>query len=224
MSIMRNGNVAMINNGQHWDEYVREWEKSGETKSLKYLGNEWKGEEIFLSLLEKYALRGQRALEIGCGGGRVTSKGVEVFKRVYATDVSKEMLRKCQERVAAKNVSYHHLDGFTLDKFENDSIDCIYSHDVFVHFSSLQVYPYFEEMKRVLKKGGLGIVSFYNFRVHFNRFQEISRRFNTERVFPPHMRLHFITEEILRLMLEDLSLEIVEIEKENFLIVVFRKK
>jgi len=37
------------------------------------------------------------------------------------------------------------------------------------------------------------------------------------------MRVHFLTEEMLRKMLADLNLEIVEIEKTNFLITVFRR-
>jgi len=37
------------------------------------------------------------------------------------------------------------------------------------------------------------------------------------------LRIHFVTEEMLRIMLDDLSLEVIEIKKQNFLIAVFRK-
>jgi hypothetical protein len=38
------------------------------------------------------------------------------------------------------------------------------------------------------------------------------------------MRVHFVTEEMVRTMLDELGLEAVEIDKTNFLIAVFRKK
>ena len=212
-----------INDGFFWDEYVKCWDESGNNKQLKYLGNEWINEEIFLSLLKKYSAKDKEALEIGCGGGRITSLGVQLLKHVYAADISKEMLRKCKESVNVENLSFSQIDGFTLNDFVDESMDFIYSHDVFVHFSSLQVYPYFKEIKRVLKNDGIGLVSFHNFIVHFDNFKELSLEFWQQRRFPTHMRNHFITEEILRYMLQDLNMEILEVEKKNFLIVAFRK-
>jgi ubiquinone/menaquinone biosynthesis C-methylase UbiE len=213
----------VLNDKHYWDKYVREWEKSEENKELKYLGNEWKGEDIFLSLLKKYSNHNHRALEIGCGGGRVTSTAVKLFKHLEATDVSKEMLRKCRESVKEPNITFHEIDGFTLKEFDDDSVDFVFSHDVFVHFSSLQVYPYFMEMKRVLKKGAVGLVSFYNFRVHFDLFKEMSLNYYNHRQIPYHMRIHFVTEEMLRIMLQDLKMGITEIDRTHFLIVAFCK-
>lgn len=212
-----------INDGPFWDDYVRKWQESPENQALARVGNEWKHEEIFLSLLTKYSSTTGKALEIGCGGGRITHKAVGQFNHVYAADVSNEMIRRNAQRVGATNVSYHKLDGFTLGEFESATFDCVFSHDVFVHFSSMQVYPYFKEIKRVLQKGGVGIVSFYNFEAHFELFKEMSLEYNRQQIFPPHMRIHYVTEEMLRVMLRDLALEVVEVEKRNYLIVVFRK-
>jgi len=73
-------------------------------------------------------------LEIGCGGGRVTSQGADWLGHIDAAGVSREMLRKCHESVDKKNIRYHHLDAFKLKEFKENSVDFIYSHDVFVHF------------------------------------------------------------------------------------------
>ena len=213
----------IINDGNFWDNYVKKWKMSDKNKDLKYLGNEWRGEDIFISLLQRYSDPSLSALEIGCGGGRITSDAVKWFKHLYATDVSYEMLTKCREDVRENNISFHQSDGFTLDEFREGSIDTVYSHDVFVHFSALQVYPYFQEAKRILKKGGVGIVSFYNYAVHFGLFKEMSAKLYHQKKYPAHMRVHFITEEIIRIMLKDLGMEVVEIDSTNFLIVVFRK-
>ena len=93
--IRHNVNLA-VNEELFWNQYVKEWEKSEKNKDVRYLGTEWKHEEDFLSLLQKYASSEKEALEIGCGGGRITATGVKLFKHVYATDLSDEMLRKSQ--------------------------------------------------------------------------------------------------------------------------------
>jgi len=87
----------------------------------------------------------------------------------------------------------------------------------------LQVYPYLKEIKRVLKKGGIGLISFYNFKGHFELFKEMSLNSYKNRTFPSHMRVHFITEEMFNMMLEDVGMEIVEVDKTHFLVVAFRK-
>jgi ubiquinone/menaquinone biosynthesis C-methylase UbiE len=212
-----------VNDGKFWDRYVLEWESDPESKALQYLGNEWHGEEIFLDLLEKYASPEHLALEIGCGGGRITSKAVSWFRHLLVTDVSKQMLRKCRESVPEDNLSFHQIDGFTLDAFDDNSIDCVFSHDVFVHFSSLQVYPYLMEIKRILKPKGIAILSFYNFRVHYDYFRGSSVRYARERRIPPHMRVHYLTEEMVHIMLEDLSLKLLALDTQNFLIPIIGK-
>ena len=163
------------------------------------------------------------ALEIGCGGGRITGTAVKVFKHVYATDVSEEMLRKAGEAITAANVSFHKLDGFTLKDFPDSNIDFVYSHNVFVQLSSIQIYPYLMEIKRVLKDGGIGLVSCYDFVDQFELFKEYSLKFWNQRKPPVYRRLHFVTEEMLRTMLAYLELQVLEVRKDRFLIAAFRK-
>jgi SAM-dependent methyltransferase len=213
-----------LNDDFWWDAYAREWDSSEKSRGLRYLGNEWTGEEGFLSLLEKRSSPQFEALEIGCGGGRITAAGVRLFKHVSAADISKEMLRKCRESIRGEaNVSFHKLDGFTLKEFADESMDFVYAHDVFVHFSSLQVYPYLREIKRVLRNQGIGLISFFDFVNQFRLFKEASLGFWSRRRFPTHMRLHFLTEEMLRTMLSDLDLHLLEIHRDEYLILTFRK-
>ncbi|HXF75958.1 MAG TPA: class I SAM-dependent methyltransferase [Methylomirabilota bacterium] len=220
--LANNGTYA-VNEELFWDQYVKDWEKSQTPKSQPYVGSEWKNDEDFLSLLTRYSSAGKNALEIGCGGGRITSTGVKLFKHVYAADISEEMLRKCKESIAAANVSFHKLDGFTLGHFAAESVDCVYSHDVFVQLSSIQVYPYLGEIRRVLRPGGIGLISFYDFVGRFDLFRQWSLKFWNERKPPIYRRLHFVTEEMLRAMLSDWGLQALEAQKGKFLTVVFGK-
>jgi len=67
------------------------------------------------------------------------------------------------------------------------------------------------------------VLSFYNYKVHFDLFKEMSLSYAKRNVFPTHMRVHFTSEEIIKMMLTDLNLEIIEVDKSNFLIFVFKK-
>ena len=212
-----------VNSGRYWDYYVKKWELQGGGDSYRYLGCEWKNEERFLELLESHAAPDKTALEIGCGGGRITARAVELFGHVHAADPSAEMLKKSRAGVTADNVSFSQLDGFTLAGFPDASVDFVFSHDVFVHFSSLQVYPYLIEMTRVLKPGGVGLISFNEPADEFDTFKELSLDLWRSRRYPPHMRVHFLAEGLLRKMLDDLELELVNIDRQAFMVVSFRK-
>jgi len=212
------------NNELFWNNYVKKFNKNPDNKKYKLLGNQWKGEQIFLELLKHYSNPTYTALEIGCGGGRITSDASKWFKNIIATDISKEMINKASNDVKVTNVKWQQNNGFDLNEFLNESMDVVYSHDVFVHFSSMQTYPYLRHITRILKPNGIGIVSFYNFINHFELFKNESWRFNQSKVFPPAMRHHFITVEMLERMLKDLNLEVVKFDTTNFLIIVFKKR
>jgi ubiquinone/menaquinone biosynthesis C-methylase UbiE len=133
------------------------------------------------------------------------------------------MLRKTKEVIRVPNVSFHKLDGFTLKEFADGCLDFVYSHDVFVQLSSVQVYTYFLEIERVLKTGGVGLVSFYDFVDRFDMFRTTSVKLTAARSGPGARRLHFVTEEMIRTMLADTRLVPMEIQKRRFLTAVFCK-
>ena len=212
-----------INDGFFWDQYVRRHERLADGDRGRLLGSEWENEGAFIELLRRYSAPGLDALEIGCGGGRITSVAVNLFRHVYATDVSKEMLRRCRQDVPAGNLSLHQTDGFTLVEFGDGTADVVFSHDVFVHFSSLQVYSYLTEIRRVVKRGGVALLSFYDFSGSFHVFKELSLDLSRRRRFPPHMRTYFVTEEMVRTMASDLALEVAEVDRSAFLVIALRK-
>lgn len=220
----RNELFSSFNDDFYWDDYARSWKMQEISQETDHLGDEWGGSENFLRLVRKYSKPDMVALEIGCGGGRITSKVSDHFKNLCASDISKEMLEMCKKGVSSENVSYQKLDGFTLKEFPDASMDFIFSHDVFVHFSSLQVYPYLAEIERVLKNDGLAVISFYGFSKSFNTFKKESLGYWSRRSLPPGMRIHFITEEMITLMAKDLDLDVVEIDPTKFLIAILQKK
>src|SRR5579884_4114611 len=107
--------------------------------------------------------RSMRALEIGCGPGRLLKPLSRHFAEIHGIDVSDEMIRLARERL--KNIPNAHVaatDGSTLRQFADESFDFIYSYAVFQHIPSRDVVlSYMNEARRLLKRGGI-------FRAQFN--------------------------------------------------------
>jgi ubiquinone/menaquinone biosynthesis C-methylase UbiE len=100
---------------------------------------------------------GWRALEIGCGPGRLMRPMSRHFVEIHGVDVSDEMIALAKEKLRdIPNAFPHHGDGSTLPQFEDNYFDFIYSYAVFQHIPTRDVvFQYLREIRRVLKPGGL---------------------------------------------------------------------
>ena len=97
----------------------------------------------------------RRALEIGCGPGRLLRPMSRHFEEIHGVDISDEMIRRAQSNLAA-HPNAHPRQASDLSHFENDSLDFIYSYAVFQHIPSGEVvFNYLREVARTLKPGGI---------------------------------------------------------------------
>ena len=99
----------------------------------------------------------RRALEIGCGPGRLMRPMSRHFEEIHGVDVADEMIRR-----AARNLSgvphahVHHAAGSDLAQFADGYFDFVYSYAVFQHIPSGDVvFGYLREVVRVLRRGGV---------------------------------------------------------------------
>lgn len=161
-------------------EFHEEWDAVGGTELDKNLiaTKEFEKEQYFnmsgiqsantlLSLLYpfyKQDLHTKVILELGCGIGRVTRYIADVFDKVIAVDVSKNMVDKAKNRVSG-NIDWIVCDGKTLDVADN-SVDIFYSYIVLQHCPQEFVRSYFKEAQRVLKSGGLFVFQLHTGLVH----------------------------------------------------------
>jgi SAM-dependent methyltransferase len=107
-------------------------------------------------LVEGRDPRSARALEIGCGVGRMTRWFAEYFGEVDGVDVSPEMARLARERLRGiGNARIHEGSGTDLSGFASESFDLVFSYIVFQHIPSKAVIEnYVREAARVLRPGG----------------------------------------------------------------------
>jgi len=96
-------------------------------------------------------------LEIGCGAGRITRALAEVFGKVYAVDVSGEMIAQAKEALAdMPNAHVFQNNGTDLKVLKGVRVDFAFSFIVFQHIPSREViYSYVREVYRLMRGGGL---------------------------------------------------------------------
>jgi SAM-dependent methyltransferase len=118
--------------------------------------------------------RERKALEIGCGPGRLMRPLSADFSEIHGIDVSDEMIRLAAEKLRGiPNAHVHHAARSDLSLFADESFDFIYSYAVFQHIPSREVVlGYLTEARRVLKPGGV-------LRCQINGLPETSKRYTT---------------------------------------------
>jgi ubiquinone/menaquinone biosynthesis C-methylase UbiE len=103
-----------------------------------------------------------RALEIGCGPGRLMRPMSRHFLEIDGVDVADEMVAIAKQRLSdLPNAHPHHNDGASLSLFPDETFEFVYSYAVFQHIPRREVViQYLRETHRVMKTGGLTRLQF----------------------------------------------------------------
>jgi len=214
-----------------WDAYSDTWESSVRKPGQKELGDEWGTVQLVQTIIDQYVKphlpKGAVALEIGCGGGKYSERLAALCKVLICTDVSRNMLARTRNRLStARNVLFEELSGFDLKPLDDDLIDYVFSFDCFVHIDIEDAYCYLQEIRRVLKPDGVGLLHFANFNSEegWQKFvgEASLNRGNRKAVD----RFRFLTWEIVDRLFRSLSLEIVDSLREPWrdILVVFTNR
>jgi ubiquinone/menaquinone biosynthesis C-methylase UbiE len=179
------GRNSVDANKMLWDTW--DWRHGGEEWTLS---EEWK-RSLIEDVMARYIRPNGIVLEIGPGAGRWTEALRQMSKLVIVVDVSEVCIDLCKERFShVDNISYHVNDGRTLPFIGDETIDSIWSFDVFVHIAPSDIESYISELSRVLKKGGVGIIH------HASTHARHGFRSRTT----PDLIVHFLTRHRLALL------------------------
>ncbi len=144
-----------------WNEW--DWSQRGEewTSDLNpSRGSDpqaWK-QTLIDDMMRRYITPGSTVLEIGPGGGRWTEFLQPIAGRLLLADVAEKCLEVCQERFAGCSNLEYHLVTDRLEFIPDDSIDHVWSYDVFVHLNAETIQQYLEDFRRILKPGGVAVI------------------------------------------------------------------
>ena len=143
--------------------YIASWRKDWNPESFFQSGEE-DFQRFVTPVFErwKWGPQGKSMLELGCGAGRMTRSFSHRFSRVYAFDISSEMLRHAQVLLPeAANITWTLGNGGDLSGLQNESIDFVFSYIVLQHMPAPEfAFRYIREMLRVLKVGGVFLFQF----------------------------------------------------------------
>ncbi len=142
--------------------------KSAWDESYRQEHPRWRGP----SDLDLSGLKG-RVLELGCGDGKTAIALVEKGLEVVGLDTSRTALLILSKRVVSERLSLVQADGLDLP-FGEASFDCLASVHFLDHLLSGERGYAVEEMRRVLKPGGVIIGRFFSVNdMRFGKGEEI---------------------------------------------------
>lgn len=153
----------------------RNWNQLGESDPLWAIladpdkkGGKWDVAEFFSSGEEEInrvmdqvgslhqSLARGRALDFGCGVGRVTQALCRYFNHCDGVDIASSMIRLAEEWNRFGNRCHYHVSvSNALPQFSDNSFDFVYSRLVLQHIEAKHSKKYIKELLRVLAPGGV---------------------------------------------------------------------
>jgi SAM-dependent methyltransferase len=153
---------------EHWNALGKKDAMWAILTDPKKAGRKWKTDEFFASGvaeiedilryvdgLELHPPRG-RALDFGCGIGRLTQALAANFEETWGVDIAKSMIDLAnQHNRHGERCRYHWNTAGDLRFFEDRFFDFIYTRLVLQHMEPKYSKAYIAEFLRVLRPGGV---------------------------------------------------------------------
>lgn len=229
------------------NELQAHWNTFGKTDPLYSIltykdkeGNKWNVDEFFASGDEEirhllaYAhglglrIPPNKALDFGCGVGRLTQALCYYFEHVCGVDIAPSMIDLAQEHNRhGENCTYYLNGRDDLELFADDSFSFIYSNITLQHVAPQYSLKYIREFLRILQPNGLlvfqlpespVVVPEGNLRQVIktgvpNGFLRIYRKLRYGGI-RPIMQMHGVKKELVLTLLKENGGDIVHVKKE----------
>jgi SAM-dependent methyltransferase len=153
---------------RHWDAFGRTDPLWAILTSADKKGNRWSVEEFLqtgrteIASLIRYlddrglAANRRRALDFGCGAGRLTHALADHFEQVIGVDIAPSMIDAARRLHAGHGGVEFRVNASTrLESIESGSMDLVYTLLVLQHIPPRYVRAYLAEFVRVLSPGGV---------------------------------------------------------------------
>ncbi|WP_052374306.1 methyltransferase domain-containing protein [Methanobacterium sp. SMA-27] len=111
---------------------------------------------MYLETLNKQ-ISTKKAVDFGCGVGRLTQPLTNFFDKVYGIDISPTMIKLANELFPEDKCEFVLNEKDNLELFENNSMDFVYSNITLLHMEPKYSKKYIKEFLRILEPGGISI-------------------------------------------------------------------
>lgn len=196
-------------------------------------GNQWDPEEFFQngraeidSLLRDLrtldlSVRFGRALDFGCGVGRLTQALARHFDQVVGVDISATMIEAAQRYDRFPDtVRYSVNTTGDLASFEDDSFDFVFTIKTLQHIPPQHALHYIREFMRVLRTDGVAVFQFRNgphvepgtvrgrlYHLRRHHLRRIARRLRNR----PAYEMHVINRDRVAAIVQDAGGDVVDV-------------
>jgi SAM-dependent methyltransferase len=111
--------------------------------------------------LQPYVTSETVVLEIGAGGGRWTRYLMDA-REVIVVELNSEFFAYLRNRFAedANRLRFYETSGYEMDGVDDESVDFVFSFGTFVHIEPDGIDAYLDEIRRVLRPGGIGTLHY----------------------------------------------------------------
>jgi ubiquinone/menaquinone biosynthesis C-methylase UbiE len=153
---------------KNWEEFARADPLWSILPIPEKKGNRWKIEELYhTGIVEidsimryikelKLDIEFKRAMDFGCGVGRLTQALCNYFELCAGVDISLRMLQIANQNNKNKGRCIYILNcAPDLKIFKDEIFDFIYSNIVFQHLPPRLTFGYIKEFLRTVKKNGI---------------------------------------------------------------------
>lgn len=159
--------MSLEDQGKNWDALGRIDPMYAILADPKKKGRKWQAEEFFgtgateiaelMSQLNSMGLGVSRrkALDFGCGIGRLSQALAHYFEEVHGVDIAPSMIHLAREYNShGKKCIYHPNQSPSLKLFADDTFDLVYSRFTLQHIEPDECGRYIQEFVRVLAHSG----------------------------------------------------------------------
>jgi len=146
------------------------WNKLGNTDTFWSIltDQKWNTSDFFLTgenevnllmkkiISSRLTIQKEKALDFGCGVGRISQALGRYFKKVYGVDISPSMIKLANKyNKFEKRCTYYLNSKADLSLFPNNTFDFIFSFRTLQHMNPIFIKKYIREFLRILKPCGL---------------------------------------------------------------------
>lgn len=158
-------------------------------------------------------LQRRRALDFGCGVGRLSQALADHFERVVGVDIADSMIERAREfNRHGDRVEYRVNTTDDLQIFDGGSFDFVYSNITLQHIPPEPAVEYIREFFRILRPGGVTIFQVPSGKPYEARslraWAYTVRRHHLRRIWKivrgkPPVEMHYIAAEQVRRIIEE---------------------